>query len=219
MTKTPKLHLWKVIATCSVPVVACSIYVLWKRGRLFYDRENPSKPFTVQENIDDSEGNTVRTWTSLGLEQPVVIAMVGLPARGKSYLVKMLIRYLSWNGFECEVFNVGSYRRKIGLASADSSFFQQGNSDAQKVREDMAMAVQDSMYGWLHEVGPDGNKVRVGIFDGEKLFLSVILLYLMAFNLQQQILQSPEGWLWRKEHRRKMSFYYLLRFACKSIDA
>lgn len=54
--------------------------------------------------------------TTLGLEQPLVIAMVGLPARGKSYLVKMIRRYLRWIGFETDVFNVGNYRRKIGLA-------------------------------------------------------------------------------------------------------
>ena len=76
--------------------------------------------------------------------------MVGLPARGKSYIVKMIIRYLTWTGYEAEVFNVGSYRRKIGLAGADSSFFDMKNKDANRVREEMAMAVQDSMYSWLH---------------------------------------------------------------------
>lgn len=75
---------------------------------------------------------------------------MGLPARGKSYIVKMIIRYLMWTGFETEVFNVGSYRRKIGLAGADSTFFAAGNSEGQKVREEMAMAVQDMMYDWLH---------------------------------------------------------------------
>ena len=36
-------------------------------------------------------------WT---MNRKVVLVMVGLPARGKSYLVKMLIRYLNWIG-EC----------------------------------------------------------------------------------------------------------------------
>ncbi len=75
--------------------------------------------------------------------------MVGLPARGKSYIVKMLVRYLKWTGFEAEVFNVGSYRRKIGFAGADSNFFSSGNMEGQKAREEMAMAVQESMYSWL----------------------------------------------------------------------
>jgi transcription termination factor NusB len=70
---------------------------------------------------------------------------------------------LKWTGFECDVFNVGSYRRKIGLASADSNFFSSGNKDAQRVREEMAMAVQEMMYSWLHESG--AAKCRVAIFD------------------------------------------------------
>ena len=74
------------------------------------------------------------TLCAVTLDQPVLIAMVGLPARGKSYLVKMLTRYLTYIGFESKVFNVGSYRRDIGLASMDSSFFDSEN----KVSEERA---------------------------------------------------------------------------------
>ena len=59
--------------------------------------------------------------------------------RGKSYITKMIMRYLHWNGFECENFNVGSHRRKIGLQSADSNFFDMTNKDANKIREEMAL--------------------------------------------------------------------------------
>lgn len=106
---------------------------------------------------------STQTWTALGLEQPLVIAMVGLPARGKSYLVKMIIRYLKWTGFECKVFNVGSYRRQVGLASADSNFFDTSNPNNHKIREQLAMAVQESMYTWLHETNEE--KRRVAVFD------------------------------------------------------
>lgn len=62
---------------------------------------------------EDTSATLSPEWTALGLEQPLVIAMVGLPARGKSYLVKMIMRYLKWTGFESKVFNVGSFRRQV----------------------------------------------------------------------------------------------------------
>ena len=43
---------------------------------------------------------------------PHVICMVGLPARGKTYIAKKLCRYLNWIGITTRVFNVGEYRRQ-----------------------------------------------------------------------------------------------------------
>lgn len=63
----------------------------------------------------------------------------------------MLIRYLRWIGFESDVFNVGSYRRKMGLAGIDASYFTEGKEATQK-REDLAMAVQEMMYEWLKTI-------------------------------------------------------------------
>jgi hypothetical protein len=104
---------------------------------------------TNSVDLPEQEDSSVGTWSALGLQRPVVIAMVGLPARGKSYIVKMLLRYLRWIGFECDVFNVGSYRRLHGLCGINADFFSASNSDAAKSREEMAMAVQDLMYLWL----------------------------------------------------------------------
>ena len=101
------------------------------------------------EELDDPKEKKA-AWTQLGLEQPLCIAMVGLPARGKSFISKMIIRYLKWTGFECEVFNVGSLRRSQGMAGVDASFFDAKNEQGNKIREEMAMAVQDEMYVWLH---------------------------------------------------------------------
>ncbi|KAL6892370.1 histidine phosphatase superfamily [Trichoderma evansii] len=42
----------------------------------------------------------------------LVIVMVGLPARGKSYITKKLQRYLTWQQHESRIFNVGNRRRK-----------------------------------------------------------------------------------------------------------
>jgi 6-phosphofructo-2-kinase len=41
----------------------------------------------------------------------LVIIMVGLPARGKSYITKKLQRYLAWQQHNSRIFNVGNRRR------------------------------------------------------------------------------------------------------------
>jgi 6-phosphofructo-2-kinase len=41
----------------------------------------------------------------------LVVVMVGLPARGKSYITKKIQRYLSWQQHNTRIFNVGNRRR------------------------------------------------------------------------------------------------------------
>jgi 6-phosphofructo-2-kinase len=43
----------------------------------------------------------------------LVVIMVGLPARGKSYITKKIQRYLSWQQHETRIFNVGNRRRVV----------------------------------------------------------------------------------------------------------
>ncbi|KAK5937013.1 6-phosphofructo-2-kinase [Knufia obscura] len=44
----------------------------------------------------------------------LIIIMVGLPARGKSYIVKKIARYLNWLQHPTRIFNVGDRRRVVG---------------------------------------------------------------------------------------------------------
>ncbi|KAI5787073.1 histidine phosphatase superfamily [Geopyxis carbonaria] len=46
----------------------------------------------------------------------LVIVMVGLPARGKSYVTKKLARYLNWAQHDTKIFNVGNRRRQAAGA-------------------------------------------------------------------------------------------------------
>jgi len=51
------------------------------------------------------------------LNDKLVIGMVGLPARGKTYVAWKLSRYLNWLGIRTRVFNIGEYRRHLVGAS------------------------------------------------------------------------------------------------------
>ncbi|PQE12833.1 6-phosphofructo-2-kinase 1 protein [Rutstroemia sp. NJR-2017a BBW] len=50
----------------------------------------------------------------------LVVIMVGLPARGKSYITKKIQRYLSWQQHETRIFNVGN-RRRVAVGQSQQS--------------------------------------------------------------------------------------------------
>ncbi|KAJ2193019.1 histone methyltransferase set1, partial [Coemansia sp. RSA 522] len=93
-------------------------------GGVFFDtpRFANSVPFFRFQRFGHGE---VRTDS----DHKLVVVMVGLPARGKSYIVKKLKRYLSWLGFQTKIFNVGDRRRLAG--SADE--YETAGEDLQRV--------------------------------------------------------------------------------------
>ena len=84
------------------------------------------------------------------IQDRVCLAMVGLPARGKSYISKAIIRYLNFIGCPAKLFNAGNKRRAEGLAGTDASFFDASNASAKAQREEMAMETLDELLAWLH---------------------------------------------------------------------
>ncbi|OMJ14997.1 putative 6-phosphofructo-2-kinase, partial [Smittium culicis] len=152
---------------------------------------SPSLSFSLSAN--PSSSNSVSSLLSLGeinkrndlyqglidldAQVKLVIVMVGLPARGKSYIVKKLKRYLSWLGLNVKIFNVGDRRRKLPSIPQntlnhlstpslnhdipatdeqyrhDSSFFDPNNAEASKRREDVAMNVLNEIIDYLHDGG------------------------------------------------------------------
>lgn len=176
-----KNKLLVIVGVSTIPILIASYLMMRRKDisikrvlKLAYEKQQKAEKLNTTGSADilqpQNGQQSPNTWTALGFEEPLVIAMVGLPARGKSYISQMLMRYLKWTGFECELFNVGSYRREMGFASADSNFFSAGNQDAHKVREELAMAVQEYMYVWLKN--SDGNKRRVAIFDATNTTIS-----------------------------------------------
>lgn len=100
------------------------------------------------------------------IDDRVVIAMVGLPARGKSYLSKAIVRYLTFLGCPVRVFNAGNKRRDEGKAGAGAAFFDASNAQAHEAKERMAMETLDELLVWLQSVnGGMGGGCACGIFD------------------------------------------------------
>ncbi|KAG0742562.1 hypothetical protein G6F57_006954 [Rhizopus arrhizus] len=93
------------------------------------------------------------------LDSKLVVIMVGLPARGKSYLVKKLRRYLNWLQYETKVFNVGNFRRVCETKDQTANFFDPHNQDMKRVRDEIALGVLEQLIDWLKQGG------RVAIHD------------------------------------------------------
>ncbi|XP_027205127.2 6-phosphofructo-2-kinase/fructose-2,6-biphosphatase [Dermatophagoides pteronyssinus] len=108
-----------------------------------------AKPFPIR-------GDRTTTYVNI----PHVIAMVGLPARGKTYIGKKLTRYMNWIGIKTRVFNVGEYRRQATKLYRNHDFFRPDNKDAQVIRSQCALAALKDMCMWLE----DGNG-ELAVYD------------------------------------------------------
>ncbi|CAG7723557.1 unnamed protein product [Allacma fusca] len=90
---------------------------------------------------------------------PHIIAMVGLPARGKTYIAKKLSRYLNWIGINTRVFNLGEYRRQATSAYRNHDFFRLDNREAMAIRNKCAQDALDDVSNWIESGG------EVAVFD------------------------------------------------------
>jgi broad specificity phosphatase PhoE/predicted kinase len=91
--------------------------------------------------------------------QRLVLVMVGLPARGKTYVARKLQRYLSWLGYRTLWVNVGDYRRARAGARQAADYFAPDNSATREERFGFAMAALDDLLDWFKKGG------EVGIYD------------------------------------------------------
>ncbi|XP_025032536.1 6-phosphofructo-2-kinase/fructose-2,6-bisphosphatase 1 isoform X3 [Python bivittatus] len=89
-----------------------------------------------------------------------MVIMVGLPARGKTYISKKLTRYLNWIGIPTKVFNVGQYRREAVQTYKNYEFFSPDNEEAMQIRRQCALAALRDVRTYLSmEEG------QVAVFD------------------------------------------------------
>ncbi|KAL1020617.1 hypothetical protein UPYG_G00002480 [Umbra pygmaea] len=114
----------------------------------------PSKEYTMRTRCDSAASVPQLT------NSPTVIVLVGLPARGKTYISKKLTRYLNWIGVPTKVFNLGQYRRDAVHTYKNFEFFRQDNEDAMRIRKACATnALKDIVIYFSKENG------QVAVFD------------------------------------------------------
>jgi broad specificity phosphatase PhoE/predicted kinase len=89
----------------------------------------------------------------------LAVVMVGLPARGKTFIARKIARYLAWSGQRTKVFNVGSYRRERVGSHQRHSFFDPSNDAGQAARREVALAALDDALAFLREGG------EIAIYD------------------------------------------------------
>lgn len=145
------------------------------------------------------------------LASKLVIVMVGLPARGKSFIVNKLARYLNWLQHETHVFNAGERRRRTAPTSLDArnpadvtsqssaAFFNPNNKAFVSRRDEIALGVLDELLDWIEAGG------SIGILDAtnstrerRKLVLSrihdrlgpdLVVLFLESCCFDEAVLQ------------------------------
>uniref|UniRef100_A0A6J0SBC0 6-phosphofructo-2-kinase/fructose-2,6-bisphosphatase 2 n=1 Tax=Pogona vitticeps TaxID=103695 RepID=A0A6J0SBC0_9SAUR len=100
------------------------------------------------------------SWASYMTNSPTLIVMIGLPARGKTYVSKKLTRYLNWIGVPTKVFNLGVYRREAVKSYQSYDFFRHDNEEAMRIRKHCALvALQDVKVYLMEESG------QIAVFD------------------------------------------------------
>ncbi|CAB1330063.1 unnamed protein product [Coregonus sp. 'balchen'] len=110
--------------------------------------------------------------------------MVGLPARGKTYISKKLSRYLNWIGVPTKVFNLGQYRREAVQSYKSFEFFRPDNEEAMQIRRACATnALKDVVIYFSKEHG------QVAVFFVESICDDPDII---AQNITEVKVSSPD---------------------------
>ncbi|XP_029414624.1 6-phosphofructo-2-kinase/fructose-2,6-bisphosphatase 2 isoform X2 [Nannospalax galili] len=115
-------------------------------------------PVTMIHNPKDSKEGWA--WASYMTNSPTLIVMIGLPARGKTYMSKKLTRYLNWIGVPTKVFNLGVYRREAVKSYKSYDFFRHDNEEAMKIRKQCALVALEDVKAYLTE-----ESGQIAVFD------------------------------------------------------
>ncbi|XP_066217973.1 6-phosphofructo-2-kinase/fructose-2,6-bisphosphatase 2 isoform X2 [Saccopteryx leptura] len=128
------------------------------RNNALSSEQNNSSYETKASNLRISEKKC--SWASYMTNSPTLIVMIGLPARGKTYVSKKLTRYLNWIGVPTKVFNLGVYRREAVKSYKSYDFFRHDNEEAMKIRKQCAVVALEDVKAYLTE-----ESGQIAVFD------------------------------------------------------
>ena len=129
-------------------------------------------------------------------EQSLYIAMVGLPARGKSTIATKLKESLMHDSVKTRIYNNGNLRRKIVRTNtSDAGFFDPENREGLAIREKIAILNIKRAQNFLNDGG------QVAILDATNVsqerrekILSLLsdhpILFIECINEDEQILEA-----------------------------
>lgn len=116
---------------------------------------------TTSLSLDRLDNPTPQSWgppTAYATKSDkIVCVMVGLPARGKSYISRRLGQYISFfYGAPTKVFNVGDYRRKLPSSGSmhNADYFDKANEQARLERQRVCEDALADLSKWMAEVVP-----------------------------------------------------------------
>jgi broad specificity phosphatase PhoE len=73
----------------------------------------------------------------------LMIFLVGLPGRGKTFIAHTLARHMTWMGHQSKIFNTGEYRRRLVGATVGHDFWDPQNAESAEIRTAIARQCLD----------------------------------------------------------------------------
>lgn len=100
--------------------------------------------------------------SSVRKDGKLLVAMVGMPARGKTFVARTIARHLNWVGLRCRIFSLGEHRRKEVGVWQPISYFEPGGQ-GEKTRKRIAGQVLDEALEALR------SDIDIAVYDGSNV--------------------------------------------------
>ncbi|KAM7054399.1 6-phosphofructo-2-kinase/fructose-2,6-bisphosphatase 2 isoform 2-T5 [Molossus nigricans] len=172
--------------------------------------ESNSSYETKASNLRISEKKC--SWASYMTNSPTLIVMIGLPARGKTYVAKKLTRYLNWIGVPTKVFNLGVYRREAVKSYKSYDFFRHDNEEAMKIRKQCAVVALEDVKVYLTE-----DSGQIAVFDATNTTRErrdMILDFAKENSFKEVKVSSPD---YPERNRENVMEDFLKRIECYKV--